>query len=218
MSENSEKAPSTGGTKKRRQRRRKPSGANRGAAPAGQQAQSRPAPNREAAPQASVAANPARKNKRRRRSGNKGSQSEGQAQAHGSALDRLVAKYENLRVQHIEARRKYFDLFERADPQQKDKLERVFTNTMLKMKEFEDALTGEDQKLFNQHYNGLKEDRIYSENHELDPEGEKAQPQGQFEDPHYLISQKNADYNQDTEESMGSIEDYMAYKGITPES
>lgn len=195
--------------KKRRNRRRKPGGADRSSPAAPMNAQ-----------QASPAATkPAGRNKRRRRkpgSGAPRANEEGQQKT--TKLERIIIKYENLRAQHLEARRKYFDLFDRADPQQKDKLERVFTNTAMKMQEFEDSLTGEDKELFDKHYNGLKEDRIYSENHELDPQGEPVEQIKEFEDPHYLVSQKNAKFSDDTEESVGSLEDYMSYKGISPQS
>lgn len=200
-----------GAPKKRRNRRRRPQGNQNSSAPT----QATPAPT-------NVQASAPRKNKRRRRSGNKSPHSQqaaGGSAAQGartSQLERLINKYENLRIQHLEARRKYFDLFERADPQQKDKLERVFTNTALKMKEFEDSLRDEDKLLFDQHYNGLKEDRIYSENHQLDPVGAPLVDASQSnEDPHFLISQKNANYSSDTEESVGTYEDYMSYKGLS---
>lgn len=164
-------------------------------------------------PAQSSGAPPRRNNNKKRRSGNKKNNSHKGPKLSG--LERLIVKYENLRDQHIEARRKYYDLFDRADPQQKDKLERVFTNTMVKLREFENNLKPEDKKLFDQHYNGLKPDLIYSENHQLDPDGDPTPPvDAEYDDPHYLESQKDSDFSDDNEESIGSIEDYNDYKGL----
>lgn len=183
--------------KNRPKKRRRPNSARKKAGPAAQG-------------QATGASH--RRNSKKRRSGNRRNNNKGPKL---TGLERLIIKYENLREQHIEARRKYYDLFERADPQQKDKLERVFTNTMVKLREFEDNLKPEDKKLFDQHYNGLKPDHIYSENHQLDPEGDPAPPPDQVnEDPHYLESQKSCDFSDDDEESSGTLEDYNAYKGL----
>lgn len=192
MSEESSKTSKNNG---RPRRRRRPSGARNNKDKTSQQAQGE------------VKKKGNRKRRSRTNKGPKGPRL--------SDLDRLIVKYENLREQHIEARRKYYDLFERADPQQKDKLERVFTNTMKKVREFEQNLKPEDKKLFDQHYNGLKPDLIYSENHQLRPEGELSPTADETrEDPHYLESQKECDFSQDTEESMGTLEDYQAYKGL----
>lgn len=190
------KAPSNN----RQKKRRRPNSNRKKTGPTDQQAKSAGAPNR--------------RNNKKRRSGNRRNNNNNKGPKL-TGLERLIVKYENLREQHIEARRKYYDLFERADPQQKDKLERVFTNTMVKLKEFEENLKPEDKKLFDQHYNGYKPDLIYSENHQLDPEGDPAPPPDQVnEDPHYLESQKACDFSDDDEESMGTIEDYNAYKGL----
>ena len=184
---------------KNRPRKRRKSGGNRQNNAPSQETQSASGPNK-------------RNNRKRRSGGRKNNSNRGPKL---SGLERLIVKYENMREQHIEARRKYYDLFERADPQQKDKLERVFTNTMVKLREFEENLKPEDKELFDRHYNGLKPDLIYSENHQLSPDGEVApKPDEVQSDPHYLESQKQSDFSKDDEESMGSIEDYNAYKGL----
>lgn len=131
-----------------------------------------------------------------------------------SALDRLIVKVENLRNAHLEARRKYFELFDRADPRQKDKLERQFTQTMQQLRDFETALNEQDRELFKQHYDAYPLDLTYAQNHELAPEGENISFSGEFDDPHALESQKAANFKNDTEESVGTLDDYKQYKGI----
>ncbi|WP_127715948.1 hypothetical protein [Halobacteriovorax sp. HLS] len=131
-----------------------------------------------------------------------------------SAEELITLKYNNLLEQHLLARKKYFALFHRADPNQKAKLERIYYNTASKLREFEMTLTGEKKELFKKHFDSLKPDYQYSTNHDLPPEPEHVSHQEEFEDPHYLEMQKEAKYADDTEESMGSIEDYKKYKGL----
>ncbi|OUR97195.1 hypothetical protein A9Q84_12780 [Halobacteriovorax marinus] len=127
--------------------------------------------------------------------------------------DMVTLKYNNLLEQHLLARKKYFALFHRADPNQKAKLERIYANTISKLREFERNLSGEKKDLFEKHFHSLKVDLEYSSNHEISPVAEHVSHQGDFKDPHYLEVQIESDYKEDTEESMGSIEDYKAYKG-----
>ena len=57
-------------------------------------------------------------------------------------------------------------------------------------------------------------DRQFSATHGLEPKGEEVPFAGDFEDPHMLPTQIEADYSNDTEESIGTIEDYKNYKGL----
>ncbi|MDH5580343.1 MAG: hypothetical protein OEY33_00410 [Bdellovibrionales bacterium] len=125
--------------------------------------------------------------------------------------ERVFKKYMNLLDQHIEARRKYFELFFRADPNQKVKLEKIFNNTIEQVRNFENSLNEEEKKLLDLRINKYREDIDYTQNHSL--EENKAQYE-QIEDPHLLPSQKTNEFIEDTEESIGSIEDYHAYKGV----
>ncbi|WP_372655691.1 hypothetical protein [Halobacteriovorax sp.] len=133
-----------------------------------------------------------------------------------SLEDQVTLKYNNLLEQHLLARRKYYALFHRADPKQKAKLERIYYNTITKLREFERSLTGEKQEIFQKHFNSLKEDHKYSFNHEIDPLAEHVSHQGEFADPHFLEIQAEArvEYADDSEESVGSIDDYKQYKGL----
>lgn len=130
-------------------------------------------------------------------------------------IEKIYEKYLNLLDQHLIARRKYHDLFFRADPNQKAKLERNFYNTLNEVQEFQNKMTPEVRELFNKRNNGLSEDRIYTENHQIDPIGKlEIENEQDIQDPHYLQSQANCDYSNDTEESNGTIEDYLKYKGL----
>tara|TARA_R110002072_G_scaffold64203_5_gene159701 strand:- start:32527 stop:33030 length:504 start_codon:yes stop_codon:yes gene_type:complete len=133
----------------------------------------------------------------------------------GSSLEKAEKTYINLLEKHFQMRRKYFDLFHRADPKQLAKLERQFSNSAKEMRDFEDKLTPEVKAKFEKKYNADKPDITYSSNHGIDPE--KTEPTENLttpEEPHYLPSQKDSNFQEDTEESMGSIEDYQKYKGL----
>jgi len=129
-------------------------------------------------------------------------------------FEKVERAYLNLLEKHLEARRKYFDLFHRADPRQLAKLERSFTRTLEELREYEDNIKDELKDQFNAKYNSLKIDHTYCENHEISPEVGTVETQGDFDDPHLLPTQIQADFKQDTEESVGSIEDYNQYKGL----
>ena len=129
-------------------------------------------------------------------------------------LDRAFEKYVNLLDQHLIARRKYFELFYRADHLQKAKLERHFYQTLFDVRDFEAKCTDEVRDYLLKKTNGKSEDFIYSDNHQLEKIGKVEVEGDRFEDPHLLQSQIKADFKDDTEESVGSMEDYLKYKGL----
>lgn len=131
-----------------------------------------------------------------------------------SQLDRLVEKYINLLDQHLVARRKFHDLYYRAEIPQLNKLERLFYQSLNDLREFENKIPEEVKSLFNQRINGLKLDTTYSENHQLNPQQTINETEIEITDPHLLQSQKSKSFKDDTEESTGSIEDYNLYKNI----
>lgn len=132
----------------------------------------------------------------------------------GINIERIYEKYLNLLDQHLIARRKYHDLFYRADPGQKNKLERNFYNTLNDIRDFESKLAPEARTLFEKRNNGLSPDNIYTTNHEIPVVGENPPPETEWTDPHYLQSQISANYADDKEESVGSIDDYLKYKNL----
>jgi hypothetical protein len=132
----------------------------------------------------------------------------------GFNLERIYEKYLNLLDQHLIARRKYHDMFYRADNNQKNKLERNFYNTLNDIREFENKLAPEARELFEKRNNGLRPDNIYTTNHDITEVGEVPGPDAPPEDPHFLQSQKSADYSGDTEESVGNADDYLRYKNL----
>lgn len=169
-------------------------------------------PAQSAAPQEQKAATGAKKksNSNRRRRG--GRQRSGPKL---TGFDLIAANYNKVLSDHLEARKRYFELYHRAQPAQRDKLERVFYETLDKLYGFENTVDAQYQAQFREMVDGLKPDLIYSEKRELAPEGVlEISDEAEIEDPHLLESQKSADFTDDTEESTGTLEDYKAYKGI----
>ncbi|MDO9181570.1 MAG: hypothetical protein Q7U04_04140, partial [Bacteriovorax sp.] len=132
----------------------------------------------------------------------------------GLNIERIYEKYLNLLDQHLVARRKYHDLFYRADHGQKHKLERNFYNTLNDIRDFEDRLAPAARELFEKRNNGLNPDNIYTTNHELPVIGDNPPPPTEWADPHFLHSQDIADFKNDKEESAGSLDDYLKYKNL----
>lgn len=135
-------------------------------------------------------------------------------QGGGFNIERIYEKYLNLLDQHLIARRKYHDMFFRADPNQKNKLERNFYNTLNDVREFEDKLAPDVRTLFEKRNNGYQLDHTYTTNHEIPVVGDQV-PEGlPPAEPHLLQSQIAADYKSDIEESVGTAEDYLKYKNF----
>ena len=127
-------------------------------------------------------------------------------------VDRIYEKYQNLLEQHLIARRKFHDLFYRADLPQKNKLERLFYSSIKEIRDFEARLNPVERELFEKRNNGLSLDLTYSS---LNAEALEASSQPislEPSDPHYMQSQKNASYSDDSEESVGCKADYEKYK------
>ncbi len=121
-----------------------------------------------------------------------------------SAAERYLTRLHELRDRHIEARKKYFELYFRADPQQKKKLERIFNTSLEEYRTWE-------AKTEHTILDG-KTDSTYSTNHDLDFEALPVDENRVIEDPHFLPSQDSSEHKSDTEESTGALSDYQNYK------
>lgn len=128
--------------------------------------------------------------------------------------EKIVERYDALLELHNQARRKYYEMFHRAEPQQRQKLERAFDRTVSDLRHYEHTLNAEQKAILRSKRDGLRPDLTYATNHNLPPEEAPVSHQGNFEDPHELQSQREADFSKDTEESMGTLDDYMKYKGL----
>lgn len=130
--------------------------------------------------------------------------------------EKVAKRYHHLLETHIQARRKYYDLFNLADPNQKAKLERQFERSLRELREFEQGLRPNEKEVFDKYYGNWGElDLTYASNHGLPPyQGEIEVSPEEIEDPHYLESQKEANYRDDTTEDVGTYEDYLRYKGL----
>ena len=157
---------------------------------------------------------PQHNNNRPRPQGQGGGPPPSNTNSAGLSVERIYEKYLNLLDQHVIARRKYHDLFYRADPAQKNKLERNFYNTLNDIREFEAKLAPDMKILFEKRNNGYEYDRTYTSNHAIGIEGDEVPKDLPPAEPHYLQSQIAADYKEDTEESVGSAEDYLKYKNF----
>jgi hypothetical protein len=129
-------------------------------------------------------------------------------------IERLVEKYINLLDQHLVARKKFHDLYYRAEIPQLNKLERIFNQTLFELREFEKRIPAEQLDAFNERINGLERDTTYSTNHNIDPNLKEIITDNEISDPHLLKSQKAQTFKEDKEESIGSLDDYNRYKNI----
>ncbi|WP_412471471.1 hypothetical protein [Halobacteriovorax sp. RT-1-4] len=214
-SASSDKPQNRGNRSRSNNRRRRKRPANAGAANPNKAQQPQQGANKSAQSGQATNKKPSNKSSNRNRRRRGPSKNRRPNPQHLSGEDFIIVKYFNLLEQHIMARRKYFDNFERVGEKQREKLERNFIETQKTFLAFKERLKEEDLKVFEEKFESLKMDLTYSSNHEL-PVGE-VEPEvteEEIEDPHYLQTQVEANYADDTEESVGSLEDYKAYKGL----
>ena len=146
---------------------------------------------------------------RRRRSNNR----RRRPQRNLTPEEQFLRKYETFRKRHDDSRAEYFSLYHRVNDHKRRQLELKFFKAVEELREFEDGLTEEQNKLLDQYkFHNYKLDNTYSTNHEV---SEYSTYDGTIEDSMMLESQrKRESFKEDTEESVGSLEDYKNYKGI----
>lgn len=153
--------------------------------------------------------------------GNRGQSSSSRNRNRSSRVlttNQVLVKYDNLLEQHLITRRKYYEYFNRVDERQLYKLEKNFYDSIEHLRRFEASLEPwQREALEKRKTERYKLDLTYSMNRGWNPE-EVAQADFQpdeNEDPHFKESQKEAfeEYKEDTEESVGTYEDYLKLKG-----
>ncbi len=124
----------------------------------------------------------------------------------------LFSVFHELQQKYLNSRKAYFNAFDRKHPQQVASLERKFYRAQQALRDFETKLTVEQREQIILAQKIYVADHTYSQNHELEVEGQASD--APVEDPHFLLSQKEAlkEYAEDQEESVGSFEDYESYK------
>ncbi len=125
----------------------------------------------------------------------------------------FLRKYDHLFTQYIQCRKKFFDLFFRADRNQSRKLENNYMNAITALRDFERRLPEHQKEALQRKYSYGKEDLTYSssfDGHEMQKQKIEV---GNIQDPHITETQINlTSYKDDTEESVGTVEDYNNYK------
>ena len=147
--------------------------------------------------------------RRRRRNYNNRSNNNSNAGA-GSSTEKLQKKYMLLVDSLKQKRAKYFDEFHHHDPNRVGKLRRTFEKASKELFDFEQSLSNE------QRIEILTErapDHTYSTINNQSTLGDNVPTDIDPLEPHLLKKQKNADFASDTEESVGTMEDYRSYKG-----
>ncbi len=132
--------------------------------------------------------------------------------------NQVLVKYDNLLEQHMITRKKYFEYFNRVDERQLYKLEKNFFDSIEHLRRFEAGLEPwQREALEKRKTERYRPDLTYSNNRGWNPEeiAKAGFEPDEKEDPHFKESQKEAfaEYKEDTEESVGTFEDYLKLKG-----
>ena len=127
-----------------------------------------------------------------------------------SGPEKLTKRYMILVESLKDQRKKYFDEFHHHDPNRVAKLRRNFEKASQELFNFEQKLSPEQKlKILNEN----KLDKTYSEINQLSELGEQVPTDIEPLNPHLLKTQKDANFEQDDEESVGTMDDYRSYKG-----
>ena len=123
----------------------------------------------------------------------------------------IILKYDNLMEQHLIARKKYFENYHRKDKKRVEKLERNFQRTGLDVRAFERRLKPHQFEILEKKIDGYALDLDYSTSSGEQPVTEL--PVAPFGDPHENeIQLARPSFKEDTEESVGSMDDYEKYR------
>ena len=118
-------------------------------------------------------------------------------------------KYQNLLLQPHQARRKFFEAYNREKNQQK--AEKQYLLCLKELRQFEQSLSSWQQEQFKAHFDPYPPDQSYSQHHP-DQTATSVSFAGDFPDPHILPSQKAALWPTGTEESVGTMDDYQKWQ------
>ena len=136
-------------------------------------------------------------------------------QPQGGGIDQVLMQYDRLMEQHIEARRKYHELYYRCDDNRLNKLEDQFFITAQRLIRFERELRPwQVEQLRKQRTEIYPLDTTYSS---LYPEAEKIEPAAVQSQPVVVqhispVQKARPSYRDDREVSEGTVEDYLQYK------
>ena len=127
----------------------------------------------------------------------------------GQSIEKLLLKYQNLLLQHHQARRKFFEAYNREKNQQK--AEKQYLLCLKELRQFEQSLSTWQQEQFKAHFDPFPLDQTYSTHHP-DETAVAVSFAGEFPDPHILPSQKSALWPSGDEESVGTMDDYQKWQ------
>jgi hypothetical protein len=131
------------------------------------------------------------------------------AVSRNQGLDKLIQKYQNLLLQHHQARRRYFEAYNREKNQAK--AEKQYLQCLKELRQFEQSLSAWQEEQFKAHIDPYPPDQSYSQTHP-DEKAVEISRAGEFADPHLIPCQKAALWPSGTEESEGTMDDYQKWQ------
>lgn len=131
-----------------------------------------------------------------------------------TSIQAIFTKYDNLLENYLKLRTKYFEYFYRDSSKQKTKVFDNYGKALVQLRNFTKQLSEYQLEKFQQR-GFFKYDHTYCENHSIDPELTSVEVAEEGFDPHInSVQASRQSFQDDTEESTGTIEDYNSYKGL----
>ena len=123
----------------------------------------------------------------------------------------IIKTYSNLFNQYVTDRKTYFDAFNNAPEGKIGHYRDRFYNSLNKLRNFEESLDHDQRYSLQKAFPELELDLTYSTNKNV-TSGDNRPSDDQEENPHLLPNQVDHSFSDDSEQSVGTIEDYNNYK------
>ncbi len=153
-----------------------------------------------------------RQRKRKKKTHRSSSLSKGQSSVSYKNFNQYFSRYQQLMDIHLKARAEYYNFFYYSNDKERVRLERNFSSTMKNIREFEKQIHPEFKESFLKRIEGGHFDLTYSQNHRLTEQDISRPQESDASDPHLLHTQQSKEYINDTEESIGTMEEYKEFK------
>ena len=125
---------------------------------------------------------------------------------------KLMLKYWNLFEEYLNARKRYQGLSYESNVAKKTKAYNHYIRSLETWRHWQDKLSDTDREYLDKRSFEAKLENSYTTLNGIKHDVSQVDWEGPFFDQHFLKEQQEADFSKDTEESLGSFEDYQKMK------
>lgn len=125
----------------------------------------------------------------------------------------IISKYDNFMSQYLSVRKKFFEQFYKLNRHKKEKMEANYVRSLSELMRFTYKLKPWQKEVLEKRTEGYPMDTFYSTSQNLPVHGVPDQELPKDPEYHIKNSQKERhSFKEDTEQSSGTMEDYLKYQ------